>query len=183
MHDTILDRPYFRYCPKCGSGDLVRPMVEKLACRACGFEFYFNPATAVIALIVDGQGRLLVTIRAKDPAQGTLGLPGGFVDLGESAEQALAREIKEEVGLDLIGATYLGSEPNTYPYKGVVYKTTDLAFVCRVQDPFKAKADEDVASIHWCPIAEVDPQQFCFESMRRITARFILDSTGRANNP
>jgi len=180
MNDPILDRPYLRYCPKCGSGDLARPIVHKLVCRACGFEWYFNVATAVIGLITDPQGRLLVATRAKDPAKGTLDLPGGFVDLGESAEQALAREIMEETGLDLISATYLCSEPNTYPYKGVVYKTVDLAFVCRVKDPDKAAANDDVAALRWCHPTEIDPQQFGFESVRKVFSRFTSDPARNA---
>lgn len=168
----VLDRPEFRYCPKCGSGDLVRPVAQRLVCRACGFEFFFNAATAVAALVLDSQGRLLVTTRAQDPAKGSLDLPGGFVDLGESAEQALTREIREEVGLDLISAAYLCSEPNTYPYKGVVYKTVDMAFLCRVAEPDRAKAADDVAAIRWCVPAEIDPRQFAFDSIRRVFERF-----------
>jgi len=171
--DPILDRPYIRYCPKCGSGDLVRPIVQRLTCRACGFEFYFNAACAVVALIVDGQGRLLVTTRANDPAKGTLDLPGGFVDLGESAEQALAREIREETGLNLLTAAYLCSEPNTYPYKGVVYKTLDMAFICQVKEPEKAKAADDVAAVRWVLPTEIDPQEFGFDSIRRVVVRFL----------
>ena len=175
MNEPILDRPYLRYCPKCGSGDLARPIVHKLTCKACGFELYFNAAAAVAALIVDGRGRLLVTVRAKDPAKGTLGLPGGFVDLGESAEQALAREIQEELGLELLSATYLCSEPNTYPYKGVTYKTLDIAFLCQVRDPEKALADDDVAAVRWCHPTEIDAGQFGFESIRRVFDRFVKD--------
>jgi len=151
---------------------VVRPVAGRLVCRACGFEFYFNAATAVAALIVDDQARLLVTTRAKDPARGALDLPGGFVDLGESAEQALAREIREEVGLDLTSAVYLCSEPNTYPYKGVVYKTVDMAFICRVREPHKAKAADDVAATRWCVPAEINPTRFAFDSIRRVFARF-----------
>jgi NAD+ diphosphatase len=176
MNDPILDRAYLRYCPNCGSGGLTHPIVDKLACRDCGFELYFNAATAVIALIVDDRKRLLVTTRAREPAKGALGLPGGFVDLGESAEQALAREIREEVGLDLVQATYLCSEPNTYPYKGVVYKTVDLAFVCRVKNADGASPADDVATVRWCLPAEIDPGQFCFESMRRVFAAFASGS-------
>ena len=92
----------------------------------------------------------MVTTRAKDPAKGALGLPGGFADLGESQNRPSPGD-PEEVGLELIEARYLCSEPNTYPYKGVIYKTVDLAFVCRSRTLHKAKADDDVASLRWVP--------------------------------
>jgi NAD+ diphosphatase len=169
----ILDRPYLRYCPKCGSGDLVRPIVGKLVCRSCGFELYFNAAASVIAFITDSQGRLLVTRRARDPGKGALGLPGGFIDLDESAEQAVTREVKEETGLHVTAAVYLCSAPNTYPYKGVVYKSLDLAFACKVGAVDVARAADDVAELHWRRPEEIDPAEFAFESMAKSFRAFM----------
>lgn len=51
-------------------------------------------AAAVAGLIFNEKGQLLLTIRAKDPGKGLLDLPGGFVDMGENADQALRREIE-----------------------------------------------------------------------------------------
>jgi NAD+ diphosphatase len=167
VNEQIKDRPYLHYCPKCGSGDLVRPIIGRLVCRSCGFELYFNAAAAVIAFITDSQGRLLVTRRAKEPRKGSMGLPGGFVDLGESAEQAVAREVKEEAGLDVTSAVYLCSEPNTYPYKGVIYKSLDLAFACTVGAMDAAQAADDVAELHWRRPEEIDPAEFAFDSMAK----------------
>jgi NADH pyrophosphatase NudC (nudix superfamily) len=169
----ILDRPYLRCCPKCSSGDLVRPIVGKLVCRSCGFELYFNAAASVIAFITDSQGRLLVTRRARDPGKGALGLPGGFIDLDESAEQAVTREVKEETGLHVTAAVYLCSAPNTYPYKGVVYKSLDLAFACKVGAVDAARAADDVAELHWRRPEEIDPAEFAFESMAKSFRAFM----------
>ena len=57
--------------------------------------------------------------RAKEPAKGTLDLPGGFVDMGETVEQGMIREIKEETGLDVEEIQYLFSSPNVYMYSGM----------------------------------------------------------------
>jgi len=78
----------FRHCPRCGASALERHSEKSVSCPACGFLFFFNIAAAVAALITDPEGRLLVTKRALDPAQGTLDLPGGFVDPHETAEEA-----------------------------------------------------------------------------------------------
>ncbi len=68
-------------------------------CESCDFEFYLNVAAAVAALITDEEGRLLVVVRAEEPRKGMWDLPGGFADPGESAEEALGRELAEELGL------------------------------------------------------------------------------------
>ena len=52
--------------------------------------------------------------RAKEPAKGTLDLPGGFVDMYETVEDGMRREIKEETGLDVTEIQYLFSSPNVY---------------------------------------------------------------------
>ena len=71
MPEFITDWSSFRYCPKCGSGDM-RFHGKKLFCRACSFTYYINPALAVGALIVDDQDRLLVVTRGNAPAQGDI---------------------------------------------------------------------------------------------------------------
>ena len=60
------------------------------------FIYYFNPSSAVACFIRNSRGELLLVRRAKEPAKGRLDLPGGFVDMHESAEEAAQREVKEE---------------------------------------------------------------------------------------
>ena len=100
------------YCPQCAAQAFGRTTRKKLQCQACAFTLYMNAVAAVSALIVDDRERLLVTVRTRAPAQGRLDLPGGFVDPGETAEQAVTREIKEELGLDVPQLTYFCTEPN-----------------------------------------------------------------------
>ena len=76
-------------------------------CTTCRFVYYFNPSSAVACFIRNSKGELLLVRRAKEPAKGTLDLPGGFVDMYESAEDAAHREVKEETGLDIAGCRYL----------------------------------------------------------------------------
>ena len=127
----------------------------------------------MVALITDPEGRLLVTKRALDPAQGTLDLPGGFVDAHETAEEALSREVREEINLEITGLRYLFSVPNIYDYAGVRYYTVDLAFACEVHDLNMLRPGDEVAEILFLQPEELDANAFGLKSMREIIAGFI----------
>ena len=154
----------FRHCPGCGVA--LAPGSNPLCCPACSFTYYFNPTVSAGAFLTDAVGRYLVIRRAKDPAQGLLGIPGGFIDLGESAEDALRREVREEVGLDIADVRFLGSFPNLYPYKGVTYPVCDLLFTGTALNPESARELDGVAGIEWRTPEGLREEEFAFESMR-----------------
>lgn len=89
----------FLYCPKCGSSHFEINNEKSKKCADCGFVYYFNPSAATVALILNEKNELLVCRRAKEPAKGTLDLPGGFIDMNETGEEGVAREVLEETGL------------------------------------------------------------------------------------
>ena len=89
----------FRYCPVCGSSSFEEQDEKSKRCKRCGFEYYLNPSAAVAAFVLNSKGQLLTLRRSKAPAKGTLDLPGGFADIGETIDEALMREVKEETGL------------------------------------------------------------------------------------
>ena len=96
----------FLYCPKCGSSHFEINNEKSKKCADCGFVYYFNPSAATVALILNEKNELLVCRRAKEPAKGTLDLPGGFIDMNETGEEGVAREVLEEIrnqGLELLG--------------------------------------------------------------------------------
>lgn len=97
----------FRYCPKCGSEHFEIHNEKSKQCKDCGFVYYFNSSAATVALILNGRNELLVCRRAKEPAKGTLDLPGGFIDMAETGEEGVAREVKEETGMTVTQAEYL----------------------------------------------------------------------------
>ena len=90
----------FKFCPVCGSSHFEVNNFKSKKCQDCGFTYYANPCSATAAFIVNDKQEMLVVRRAKEPAKGTLDLPGGFVDMGETVEQGMRREIMEETGLD-----------------------------------------------------------------------------------
>ena len=82
----------FKYCPKCGSAHFEVHNEKSKQCADCGFVYYFNPSSATVALILNERDELLVCRRAKEPAKGTLDLPGGFIDMTETGEEGVARD-------------------------------------------------------------------------------------------
>ena len=166
----------FRYCPCCGSEDFAIASVKSKQCRHCGFELFMNPSASVAAFISNDKGELLVCRRAKEPAKGTLDLPGGFVDMGETVEQGMRREIKEETGLDIEEIQYLFSSPNVYMYSGMGVHTLDMDFLVPVHgDVPVIKAADDAAEALWIPISEVNPAEFGLTSIRNAVIRFLQE--------
>ena len=104
----------FQYCPECGSSHFEVNNEKSKKCTDCGFVYYFNPSSATVALILNDQNELLVCRRAKEPAKGTLDLPGptGFtvtvrnvkVSAGAGFLVALTGEIMTMPGLPKVPA-------------------------------------------------------------------------------
>jgi ADP-ribose pyrophosphatase YjhB (NUDIX family) len=156
------------YCGSCGarSASSATDPGGPFRCATCGFTLFFNSASAVAAIIERPDGRALFVRRAKDPGKGKLGMPGGFVDAGESGEQALLREVREEVGLELKELRYLTSHANRYFYAGVTYHTLDLFYTGRADDPDAAAALDAVDAIEWLDPRTVALEEIAFDSMR-----------------
>jgi len=164
----------FRYCPRCGAEKLHPNTPKTFKCRGCGFEFFLNTAAAVAALITDAEGRLLITVRKEEPAKGTWDLPGGFVDPAETAEEAVRREIAEELGLDIQSARYLFSVPNIYEYGQVTYNSVDLIYRCEVADVSRARAADDVEAVIFKGRDKIKPEKFGLASIREIVRWYLL---------
>jgi len=144
-------------------------------CANCGFTYYQNPRASTAAFILNARGELLVARRGKEPAKGTLDLPGGFVDNNENAEQGMVREILEETGLviDAGDIRYMFSIPNVYHYSGMDIHTLDLFFACHVPEDADIKAADDAAELMWLPLREVYVERFGLRSIREAVHRFL----------
>ena len=163
----------FHYCPVCGSAHFGENNEKSKHCAQCGFTYYFNPSAATVAFILNSRGELLVCRRAKDPGKGTLDLPGGFIDMYETGEEGVSREVMEETGLTVTRTQYLFSLPNTYLYSGFLVHTLDQFFLCSVEDDTELAALDDVAESWWIPLDKVNPALFGLDSVRQGVERFL----------
>ena len=156
----------FKHCPKCGSDTFAENDFKSKRCGNCGFVYFLNPSAANVAVITDGKGNILVATRSKEPAKGTLDLPGGFCDCHESAEEGVIREVLEETGLKVTATRYLFSIPNIYSYSGMEIHTMDLFFECRTADNTTLHAADDVQELQWMALKTLDSNLFGLRSIR-----------------
>jgi NAD+ diphosphatase len=156
----------FKFCPRCGSSNFSVSGERSLVCGDCGFHYYINSAAAVACLIFNSEGKLLLTRRAVEPDIGKLDLPGGFVDPLETAEEAVCRELKEELGVEVKSMQYLTSRGNEYHFSGITVFTTDLAFRVEVDSLENLTANDDISSFEWVWPAEVDASEIPASSIR-----------------
>ena len=166
----------FEYCPECGSNHFEINNEKSKRCDSCGFVYYFNPSAATVALIFNKQGDLLVCRRAKDPAKGTLDLPGGFIDSFETAEEGVAREVFEETGLIVDETIYQFSLPNLYMYSGFEVHTLDLFFLCKVNNTDSIQAQDDAQEAFFVPLAQINPNDFGLASIRKAITKFLKET-------
>jgi ADP-ribose pyrophosphatase YjhB (NUDIX family) len=168
----------FKFCPFCGAKEFVWDGVKSHTCGACRRKLYSNASAATVALIVNARGELLFVRRRSDPAKGTLDLPGGFVDVGETAEHAVAREVKEELSLEVNELQFFGSFTNRYLFGGVVYFTLDLVFTCTVRDLSPLRAADDVDACMFIAPQAVSLDQIGLESIREVVKSYLLMING-----
>ena len=165
----------FKFCPVCGSKNFSEHDFKSKHCTDCGFTYYFNVSASTAAFVFNEKNELLVCRRAKEPAKGTLDLTGGFVDMYETAEQGVAREVREETGMEVTETKYLFTLPNTYLYSDFLVHTCDLFFQVKVQSTEKIQAMDDVAETYWVPLDQVNPDDFGLTSIRQGILKYLSE--------
>jgi 8-oxo-dGTP diphosphatase len=118
-----------------------------------------RPIVAVGAVILDGD-RVLLVQRGQEPLKGEWSLPGGAVELGETLEEALVREVREETSLDVaVGPVVEVFDSIRRDAVGrAEYHYVIIDYACRVQGgtPTAAVPGSDAADVCWVPLTELD---------------------------
>lgn len=164
---------FMHYCPHCGSNNFTPASNKEMRCADCGFQFFQNAATAVACIITDANGRILLTRRAFNPWKGMLDLPGGFVDPSETVENAVKRELNEELGTKVMQMKYICSFPNEYIFSNYLVYTVDLGFICEVDDVQALRAADDVDKLLWFYPSELPINQVAAPSIRNILKYYL----------
>ncbi len=157
----------YKYCPNCGTK--AEQKQRYLHCPNCGHDLYFNPKPCTAVVLVDEKGEYLLVRRAVEPGKGKLDAPGGFVEQDETFEENAAREIKEELGINVKpeDLVYITSTTEPYPFQGVDYPTIAVVFVAKFPAGAKPKPADDVASFEFFQPSKIPADEFAFEAMKK----------------
>lgn len=159
----------FRFCPECGGG-LAERLVEgesrpRLVCDGCGFIFYLNPKVTAAALPIK-DGRVFLVRRGIEPRKGAWTFPSGFVELGETVEEAALRETREETNLQ----AELRDLLNVYSKAGLGIIT--VVYLARVVGGEPALGPETLEIASFAP-QEIPWEELAFDSTRMALREWV----------
>jgi len=139
----------FTHCPRCGSP--TDPILSGHArkCPVDGSEHFPRVDPAMIVLVTDSKDRCLLARNALWPER-RVSILAGFVEAGESAEQAVAREVHEETRITVGRLTYLGSQPWPMPQSLMLGFRADAAGSTEIRVD-----DDEIAEAHWYSRADL----------------------------
>ncbi|WP_246450961.1 NAD(+) diphosphatase [Allostreptomyces psammosilenae] len=145
VHAVALETWHRRhgFCPACGKATVAVAAGHVRRCTGCGTEHYPRTDPAVIMLVRDGEDRCLLGRQQHWPP-GRWSILAGFVEPGESAEQAVVREVREEVGVAVTGVSYVASQPWPFP------ASLMLGYLATADDPrIDLGGDDEIEEARW----------------------------------
>jgi NAD+ diphosphatase len=162
-------RERHRYCGRCGSptGAVQAGHVRQCGNPSCGLQQFPRIDPAVIVLITDGERALLGRQPSWPP--GRYSTIAGFVEPGESLEDAVAREVREETGVELASIDYHSSQPWPFP-SSLMLGFTALAATTAIQ-----RVDDELEDARWVSRAELASGVVALPTTHSISFRLIED--------
>lgn len=159
------------YCLICGE-ELEKKEENLLICKPNKHSYYINPRPCNSAILQNKKGEMLLAKRKYPPKKDYWDLPGGFINLAETAEESARREIKEELGINVKILKYIGSFYDFYPYKDFNYATISFVFSSLLEDE-KIQPKDDVSEVRWFQQDEIPFNKLAFESLKEAIRKFL----------
>lgn len=154
-----------QFCGRCGHRTVQKKTERARECPACGLACFPRLAPAVIILIERGDEILLARSHRLPP--GLHSVVAGFVEPGETLEQAAAREIREEVGVEIRNLAYFGSQPWPFPHSLMIAFTAQHAAGEICIDP------EEIESAGWYRYDRMPPIPGALSVARRLIDHYL----------
>jgi len=133
-----------------------------------------TPLLTVDCVVLDAEDRVLLIKRGRPPFQGYHALPGGFVDIGETVEDACRREVMEETGVRVGKLLLVGVFSN--PSRDPRGHSVSVSYLARVRSP-KAKAGDDAAAVEW--VEKWQRLKLAFDHRKILAQAARIAATGR----
>jgi ADP-ribose pyrophosphatase YjhB (NUDIX family) len=173
------------FCPRCGRK--LTHAEGRVECGACDFVQYANPVPAVAALVVDGDGRLLLARRAHEPDAGRWDTPGGFLNEGEEPVDGLRRELREEAGVEIEPGAFVGMHLDRYGGEDEDTPILNLVWEASIVSGELEPAD-DVSELRWFPRDGLPPDdelafRWLAPALRAWSSTDAQKDRGPANRP
>lgn len=163
-------KKYYKFCFWC-AGKLKNQKGKVLLCANCGKKTYIDPRPVNGAIIENENGKILLVRRAIDPGKGMWDIPGGFLELGETVEEAMIRELKEETGIET-EFKYFTSTIDLYEFQGIVYPLSCVIFHGKIKDQ-NFRAGDDASEIKFFKPQDLPWDKIAFEGVKKALKKFI----------
>lgn len=161
----MLEIEKFKYCFHCKALFQIKGE-NLLVCPKCDLHYYINPKPVNAVLLFNENRELLLVRRAFDPFKGMWDVPGGFVEINETLEESVYRELKEELGIVPKKLSYHHSSTDTYLYKGTMYYTLGFVFTGEISSSMSIKVQDDVTEYKFIKVGEVPLEEIGFSAVR-----------------
>ncbi len=168
----------FNFCPRCGHELVLREKDDgrlRPTCLNCKYTVYANPALAVGVIVTDEYNRVCLIERGEEPRKGFWGLPAGFMEGDETAEQGAVRECLEETGLHV----ELDSLHAIYSYKHATRNVSGLLILYRAHIVGGIpRAGTDTTDVKFFAPDEIDAEQLAFHTHREALEKWRAGLSG-----
>jgi 8-oxo-dGTP diphosphatase len=153
-----------RFCPRCAQPATIA-YPRSITCPHCGYGAYYNPKPVAAAIPVTPDDRIILLRRGFDPGKDLWTFPGGFVDLGETVEQAAHRETREELDI----AIELG--PLVGVYSRAEERTVLIVFSAKARQ--HPSTTDEATEVHAFDRTDLPWDELAFWSTREALRDFL----------